>query len=223
VWDNDGEFMLIESAYALPRWLKPEVSANRVWVRGGQLHIVPQPSPKWVLSLRLRAARIDGCVNVFDIYVDDATVQDWPGLAPSSSTAHAPTRVLAHPLPTHMAAHCCWPLLRRCPGLPPFPSTAQALSILRAPPPGASTHAPKVEDAVRKRLEGLPDAALQQVGRAGNKPRRCPISSGNFLGCFPPGWVCSGGCQVRKRMDGLPDAALQQVRRAGNKHWLGVL
>lgn len=44
VWDNDGEFLLIEAAYALPRWLKPETSINRVWLAGGQLHIVPLPS-----------------------------------------------------------------------------------------------------------------------------------------------------------------------------------
>lgn len=29
VWDNDGEFLLIEAAYSLPRWLKPETAANR--------------------------------------------------------------------------------------------------------------------------------------------------------------------------------------------------
>ena len=45
VWDNDGEFLLIEAAYSLPRWLKPELSANRVWLNGGALHLVPLPSP----------------------------------------------------------------------------------------------------------------------------------------------------------------------------------
>lgn len=44
VWDNDGEFLLIEAAYSLPRWLKPETSTNRVWLAGGKLHIVPLPS-----------------------------------------------------------------------------------------------------------------------------------------------------------------------------------
>ena len=43
VWDNDGEFLLIEAAYSLPRWLKPELSANRVWLSGGALHLVPLP------------------------------------------------------------------------------------------------------------------------------------------------------------------------------------
>ena len=44
VWDNDGDFMLIEAAYSLPKWLKPEVAANRIWIRGGSLLIIPQPS-----------------------------------------------------------------------------------------------------------------------------------------------------------------------------------
>uniref|UniRef100_A0A061QTT0 Protein sgt1 n=1 Tax=Tetraselmis sp. GSL018 TaxID=582737 RepID=A0A061QTT0_9CHLO len=46
VWDNDGEFLLIEAAYSLPRWLKPETSANRVFLYGGEVHIVPLPSGK---------------------------------------------------------------------------------------------------------------------------------------------------------------------------------
>lgn len=44
VWDNDGDFLLIEAAYSLPKWLKPETSRNRVWLRNGQLHIVPLPN-----------------------------------------------------------------------------------------------------------------------------------------------------------------------------------
>eukprot|EP00877_Chromochloris_zofingiensis_P008855 jgi/Chrzof1/4222/Cz14g03190.t1 len=46
VWDDDGEFLLIEAAYVIPRWLKPENAANRVWFRAGQLQVVPLPSPK---------------------------------------------------------------------------------------------------------------------------------------------------------------------------------
>lgn len=44
VWDNDGEFILIEAAYHLPRWLKPETAGTRVWLRGGALHLLPLPS-----------------------------------------------------------------------------------------------------------------------------------------------------------------------------------
>lgn len=45
VWDEDGDFVLIEAAYSLPRWLKPELAPNRVWWHGGRLHLVPPPSP----------------------------------------------------------------------------------------------------------------------------------------------------------------------------------
>ena len=44
MWDNDGEFLLIEAAYALPKWLTPDTAANRVWLAGGRLHLVPLPS-----------------------------------------------------------------------------------------------------------------------------------------------------------------------------------
>jgi len=39
-WDLDGQFLLIEAADALPSWLMPENSKHRVWIRGGQLHLV---------------------------------------------------------------------------------------------------------------------------------------------------------------------------------------
>lgn len=40
LWDSDGEFLLIEAAYSLPRWLKPEVATNRVWLHQGHVHLV---------------------------------------------------------------------------------------------------------------------------------------------------------------------------------------
>ena len=43
IWDNDGEFILIEAAYVLPRWLKPELAINRVWLHNGSVHLVPLP------------------------------------------------------------------------------------------------------------------------------------------------------------------------------------
>ncbi|CAK7352260.1 unnamed protein product [Dovyalis caffra] len=55
VWDNDGEFLLIEAAFHLPRWINPETSANRVFIRCGDLHIVPKsrlPHPKLIDSLK---------------------------------------------------------------------------------------------------------------------------------------------------------------------------
>ncbi|KAF8377392.1 hypothetical protein HHK36_030769 [Tetracentron sinense] len=42
VWDTDGEFLLIEAAFSIPRWINPENSSNRVFIRRGELYIVPK-------------------------------------------------------------------------------------------------------------------------------------------------------------------------------------
>ncbi|XP_061546125.1 protein ecdysoneless homolog isoform X1 [Phycodurus eques] len=44
VEDNDGEFLLIEVADHLPKWLNPETSENRVFLYRGALHLLPCPS-----------------------------------------------------------------------------------------------------------------------------------------------------------------------------------
>ncbi|XP_054456564.1 protein ecdysoneless homolog [Anoplopoma fimbria] len=44
VEDNDGEFLLIEAADYLPKWLNPDTSENRVFFYRGELHILPCPS-----------------------------------------------------------------------------------------------------------------------------------------------------------------------------------
>ncbi|KAJ6627283.1 SGT1-domain-containing protein [Mycena sp. CBHHK59/15] len=41
VFDSDGEFLLIEAAHALPTWVTPANSENRVWIYGSQLHLIP--------------------------------------------------------------------------------------------------------------------------------------------------------------------------------------
>ena len=41
VYDTDGEFLLIEAANALPKWLNPDIAENRVWINNGHLHIIP--------------------------------------------------------------------------------------------------------------------------------------------------------------------------------------
>ncbi|XVE83054.1 hypothetical protein DITRI_Ditri16bG0056400 [Diplodiscus trichospermus] len=59
VHDSDGEFLLIESAYHLPRWLNPENSQNRVFIRRGKLHIIPKrslPNPTLTESLNFLIA-----------------------------------------------------------------------------------------------------------------------------------------------------------------------
>ena len=38
---HSGDFLLIEAAPALPRWLRPDTAPHRVWLAGGRVHIVP--------------------------------------------------------------------------------------------------------------------------------------------------------------------------------------
>uniref|UniRef100_A0A8D3DAS4 Ecdysoneless homolog (Drosophila) n=1 Tax=Scophthalmus maximus TaxID=52904 RepID=A0A8D3DAS4_SCOMX len=44
VEDNDGEFILIEAADYLPKWLNPDTSELRVFLYKGELHILPCPT-----------------------------------------------------------------------------------------------------------------------------------------------------------------------------------
>ncbi|PRD31045.1 UNVERIFIED_CONTAM: Ecd [Trichonephila clavipes] len=41
VQDNDGEFLLIEAANHLPKWLNPDTCENRIFIYQGALHIIP--------------------------------------------------------------------------------------------------------------------------------------------------------------------------------------
>ncbi|KAK7366876.1 hypothetical protein VNO80_08879 [Phaseolus coccineus] len=54
LWDSDGDFLLIEAAFYLPRWLNPDTSHHRLFLRHGNLHIVPRdrlPHPSLLDSL----------------------------------------------------------------------------------------------------------------------------------------------------------------------------
>ncbi|ELK09540.1 protein ecdysoneless homolog isoform X1 [Pteropus alecto] len=48
--DNDGEFLLIEAADFLPKWLDPDNSANRVFFYQGKLCIIPAPRKSEAVS-----------------------------------------------------------------------------------------------------------------------------------------------------------------------------
>ncbi|KAH0562833.1 hypothetical protein GP486_002540 [Trichoglossum hirsutum] len=41
VIDTVGQFLLVEAANALPRWLNPEVADHRVWIHEGKLLVIP--------------------------------------------------------------------------------------------------------------------------------------------------------------------------------------
>ncbi|KAH0493300.1 hypothetical protein TgHK011_008212 [Trichoderma gracile] len=41
VSDSDGEFLLVEAANVLPRWLSPEIDRYRVWIHLGKIFLIP--------------------------------------------------------------------------------------------------------------------------------------------------------------------------------------
>lgn len=41
VGDSDGEFLLVEAANVLPRWLSPEIDHYRVWIHLGKIFLIP--------------------------------------------------------------------------------------------------------------------------------------------------------------------------------------
>ncbi|KAI1193491.1 SGT1-domain-containing protein [Nemania serpens] len=41
VSDSDGEFLLVEAANVVPKWLSPEIDSNRAWVHQGKLRLLP--------------------------------------------------------------------------------------------------------------------------------------------------------------------------------------
>ncbi|KAF4556300.1 SGT1-like protein [Elsinoe fawcettii] len=56
--DTDGEFLLIEAANALPKWLNPEIADNRIWLHDSKLQIIPpaEDSPIPSSNLTLKSA-----------------------------------------------------------------------------------------------------------------------------------------------------------------------
>ncbi|PBL00901.1 SGT1-domain-containing protein [Armillaria gallica] len=72
VWDTDGEFLLIEAADALPSWVTPSNSENRVWIYSSHLHLIPlshvSPPSRWRRRRKISASK--------DNDEEDYTIQD---------------------------------------------------------------------------------------------------------------------------------------------------
>jgi len=56
VEDEDGEFLLIEAADELPKWVRPDNATHRVWIAGGALHLIPPASAPLDQPLSVAAA-----------------------------------------------------------------------------------------------------------------------------------------------------------------------
>ncbi|KAL8776971.1 MAG: hypothetical protein Q9203_002873 [Teloschistes exilis] len=59
--DSDGEFLLVEAADALPKWLNPEVAENRVWINKGRLLIIPGQGK--ATAARKGSLKLDDALN----------------------------------------------------------------------------------------------------------------------------------------------------------------
>lgn len=55
-YDTDGEFLLIEAANSLPKWLNPDIAENRVWMNDGHLKLIPLEDEAQSRNLSLKAA-----------------------------------------------------------------------------------------------------------------------------------------------------------------------
>mmetsp|Transcript_46667 Transcript_46667/g.101424 ORF Transcript_46667/g.101424 Transcript_46667/m.101424 type:complete len:657 (+) Transcript_46667:73-2043(+) len=102
VFDNDGDFLLMEAALQLPSWVSPTTSTNRAWIRDGCLNIVPRSkdfSGSLTLKEGLAAVRVGDGSTVARPGVQKALqrrLQGYPEKAVSMST-HMVRAVLPRP------------------------------------------------------------------------------------------------------------------------------
>ncbi|KAF4973805.1 hypothetical protein FZEAL_9224 [Fusarium zealandicum] len=61
VFDTDGEFLLVEAANVLPKWLNPENDNNRTWIHQGKLLMIPVND---VAGLKTRDLTLSHAVEV---------------------------------------------------------------------------------------------------------------------------------------------------------------
>lgn len=56
VYDTDGEFLLIEAANVIPKWLNPDTANNRVWISNGHLRLIPMEGEAQSKNMSLQGA-----------------------------------------------------------------------------------------------------------------------------------------------------------------------
>ncbi|KAK2498101.1 hypothetical protein MC885_009028 [Smutsia gigantea] len=104
--DNDGEFLLIEAADFLPKWLDPENSANRVFFHHGELCIIPAPrKPGAVSWLPATTPTIPQALNIISAHPEKI-------LASESIRAAINRRIRGYPEKIQASlhrAHCFLP------------------------------------------------------------------------------------------------------------------
>jgi len=118
VRDADGQFLLIEAADYLPSWLSPKTSANRVFLRGGHLHLIPYPrSPaefaflpvrptiSYALALLARPPGQPGPVTLASTEISSQIASRLRNFPPQLNALHRTTAILPSNLAHFLAAH----------------------------------------------------------------------------------------------------------------------
>lgn len=94
--DAEGEFLLIEAADYLPKWIGPENSENRVWIRNGLLHIISPEEvgsnshsgikiSQAITALQRSNTKLSTCAdNRIQRCIKNRTVDVYPGKAIAS-------------------------------------------------------------------------------------------------------------------------------------------
>ncbi|XP_004846324.1 protein ecdysoneless homolog isoform X3 [Heterocephalus glaber] len=104
--DNDGEFLLIEAADFLPKWLDPDNSANRVFFHHGELCIIPVPRKSETVSwLPTTPPTIPQALNIISTHPEKV-------LASESIRAAVNRRIRGYPEKIQASlhrAHCFLP------------------------------------------------------------------------------------------------------------------
>ncbi|XP_060238030.1 protein ecdysoneless homolog isoform X2 [Meriones unguiculatus] len=104
--DNDGEFLLIEAADFLPKWLDPDNSANRVFFHHGELCIIPVPRKSERISwLPMTPPTIQQALSIISAHPDVV-------LASESIQAAVDRRIRGYPDKVEASrhrAHCFLP------------------------------------------------------------------------------------------------------------------
>ncbi|KAK3677194.1 hypothetical protein LTR78_002732 [Recurvomyces mirabilis] len=115
VYDTDGEFLLIEAANALPKWLNPDIAENRVWINNGHLRLIPIDAGAGERNLALMPSLkfIESSADklVISPFVEDEAfhrLRDYPAAILSSlhnALVRIPRRVayLLHRNPAHIS------------------------------------------------------------------------------------------------------------------------
>ncbi|KAG0333069.1 hypothetical protein BG004_000989 [Podila humilis] len=104
VYDNDGEFLLIEAADYIPSWLDPDNSDNRVFIFDGELHIIPIALTKEeknsfpvTIGSRIKSPKLQDAMDIIRTSNKSEQLEDTPGTQKNISVAPVRFTTLANP------------------------------------------------------------------------------------------------------------------------------